>query len=55
MSTHMPGFRSFKKFLHHFALTKLASGQLRVKGEPSVTDPDSTCQGDLKTQGCIVT
>ena len=32
MSTHLPGFRSFYGFLHHFVLGKLATSSMRVKG-----------------------
>ena len=31
MSTHLPGFQSFLRFLHHFVLAKLASSSIRVK------------------------
>ena len=31
MSTHMPGFQTFLRFLHHFVLVKLASSSIRVK------------------------
>ena len=31
MSTHLPGFTSFSRFLHHFVLTKLATSSIRVK------------------------
>ena len=31
MSTHMPGFRSFFRFLHHFVLAKWATSSIRVK------------------------
>ena len=30
MSTHMPGFRSFLRFLCHFVLAKLATSSIRV-------------------------
>ena len=29
MSTHMPGFLSFFRFLHHFVLTKLATSGMK--------------------------
>ena len=31
MSTHLPGFQSFFRFLHHFVLAKLATSSVRVK------------------------
>ena len=31
MSTHVPGFRSFFRFLLHFVLAKLATSSIRVK------------------------
>ena len=31
MSTHMPGFQSFFRFLRHFVLAKLATSSIRVK------------------------
>ena len=31
MRTHMPGFRSFFRFLHHFVMHKLATSSIRVK------------------------
>ena len=31
MSTHLPGFRSFFRFLHLFVLTKLVASSIRVK------------------------
>ena len=31
MSTHVPGFQSFFRFLHHFVLAKSASSSVRVK------------------------
>ena len=31
MSTHLPGFQSFVRFLHHFVLAKLAISSIRVK------------------------
>ena len=31
MSTYMPGFQSFFRFLHHFVLAKLANSSIRVK------------------------
>ena len=30
MSTHVPGFQSFFRFLHHFLLAKLATASIRV-------------------------
>ena len=30
MSTHVPGFHSFFRFLHHFVLVKLASSSIGV-------------------------
>ena len=36
MSTHLPGFQSFFKFLHHFVLAKLATGSIRVEGLDTV-------------------
>ena len=30
MSTHVPGFQSFLRFLHHFVLAKLATTSIRV-------------------------
>ena len=30
MSTHVPGFQSFFKFLHHFVLAKVATSSIRV-------------------------
>ena len=32
MSTHLPGFRTFSRFLHNFVLAKLATSSIRVKG-----------------------
>ena len=32
MSTHMPGFQSFFRFLYHFVSAKLATSSVRVKG-----------------------
>ena len=34
MSTHLPGFRSFFRFMHPFVLTKLATSSVRVKYRP---------------------
>ena len=31
MSTHLPGFRSFFRFWHHFVMAKLATSSTRVK------------------------
>ena len=31
MSTHMPGFQTFFRFLHHFVLVKLVASSIRVK------------------------
>ena len=31
MSTHMPGFQSFFRFLHHFVLAEVATTNIRVK------------------------
>ena len=31
MSTHVPGFQSFFRFLHHFVMAKLATSSLRLK------------------------
>ena len=31
MSTHLPRFPSFFRFLHHFVMTKLATSSIRVK------------------------
>ena len=31
MSTYVPGFESFFRFLHHFILAKLATSNIRVK------------------------
>ena len=31
MSTHLPGFQSFFRFLHRFVLAKLAISSIRVK------------------------
>ena len=39
MSTHLLGFRSFFRFLHHFVLGKLATSSIRVKQSVGV----STC------------
>ena len=33
MSTHVSGFQSFPRFLHHFVLAKLATSSIRVKVE----------------------
>ena len=30
MSTHVPGFQTFFRFLHHFVLAKLATSSIRV-------------------------
>ena len=30
MSTHMPGFQSFFRFLHHFVLVKFATSSIKV-------------------------
>ena len=32
MSTHLLGFQSFFRFLHHFALSKLVTRSIKVKG-----------------------
>ena len=32
MSTHLPGFQSFFRFLHHFGFAKLATSSIRVNG-----------------------
>ena len=32
MSTHMPGFQLFFRFLHCFVLVKLVTSSIRVKG-----------------------
>ena len=31
MSTHLPGFQPFFRFLHHFVMAKLATSSIRVK------------------------
>ena len=31
MSTHMPGFQSFSRFLPHFVLAKLVTSSIRVR------------------------
>ena len=41
MSTHLQGFRSFFRFLHHFVLAKLASSSIRVSS-PLLTIKDLT-------------
>ena len=33
MSTHLPGFKSYFRFLHHFVLVKLASSSTSVEGK----------------------
>ena len=30
MSTHLPGFQSFSRFLHHFIFAKIATSGIRV-------------------------
>ena len=37
MSTHLNGFQSFFRFLHHFVLAKVATSSIRVKEILSLT------------------
>ena len=36
MSTHLPGFKSFFIFLHHFVLAKLPASSIRVNVLPLI-------------------
>ena len=36
MNTHMTGFQSFFRFLHHFVLAKLATSSIRVTTTPPI-------------------
>ena len=47
MNTHLPGFQSFFRFLHHFVLAKLATSRIRVKGYHSQTCGPLVVEGDV--------
>ena len=38
MSTHLPGFRSFSRILHHFVLAKLATHSIKVNMQGQLKD-----------------
>ena len=51
MSTHLPGFQSFFRFLHHVMFAKLVSSSMRYSCviSKSIIVPDNTYQKDILT------
>ena len=43
MSTHVPGFQAFYRFLHHFVLAELATSSIWVKMDKKVKDDLPCC------------
>ena len=54
MSTHLPGFLSFFRFLHYFVLAKLATTSIRVNRNQPVKESSNKNSRERKLHTSVV-